>query len=176
MENTGASGSAAGSFVVLYSNDGAAMASGDRLGGYMMGGSSSASAIRIAASISAYTQEAWVDATAYGTYLRFDTTTLGATARSEKMRISAGGNVGIGITAVGTNSLKVLGIGTGTEPADHVDDSIQIFSKDASTGGATLGLFTEAAVEAIGTFTASHKFKLWYNGVEYWIQLDAVAP
>ena len=39
---------------------------------------------------------------------------------------------------------------------------------------AALGLFLEQAVEAIGTFTASHKIKVKINGTEYWLQLDAV--
>ena len=39
---------------------------------------------------------------------------------------------------------------------------------------ATLGLFLEQAVESIGTFMASHKIKVRINGVEYWMQLDAV--
>jgi hypothetical protein len=31
-----------------------------------------------------------------------------------------------------------------------------------------------AAVESIGTFTASHKVKVMVGGTEYWVQLDAV--
>lgn len=83
-------------------------------------------------------------------------------------------NVGIGTISFGANSDFVFAIKNGTPPAGHVDDEIQVYSKDASTGGATLGIETEAAVEAIGTFTASNKLKIWVNGTEYWIQLDAV--
>ena len=51
-----------------------------------------------------------------------------------------------------------------------------LHAKDSSDGGAnsTLALYTEQAVEAIGVFTASHKIKVWWNNVEYWLQLDAV--
>jgi len=38
----------------------------------------------------------------------------------------------------------------------------------------TLAIVTEQVTEAIGTFTPSHKHKIKINGVEYWIQLDAV--
>lgn len=93
---------------------------------------------------------------------------------SERMRIDSSGNVGIGTATFGTSAAGALAIKNGTAPTANVADVTQIFSKDASTGGATLGLFTEAAVESIGTFTASHKLKIWINGTEYWIQLDAV--
>jgi len=55
-------------------------------------------------------------------------------------------------------------------------DSVLISSKNSSDGttNATLALSLEQAVEAIGTFTASHKIKVWINNVEYWLQLDAV--
>ena len=95
-----------------------------------------------------------------------------AATKDQYFRINA--NVGLGTHTFGANSNFVLGIANGTAPAAHVDDEIQIYSKDASTGGATLGIETEAAVEAIGTFTASNKLKVWINGTEYWIQLDAV--
>lgn len=91
--------------------------------------------------------------------ITFLTATNAATV-AERMRIDSGGNLRI------TNAT--------TAPSAHTDDNVLIFSKDASTGGATLGLFTECDVEAVGTFTATQKLKIWVNGVEYWIQLDAV--
>ena len=45
----------------------------------------------------------------------------------------------------------------------------------AISGGSNAVSITQAqAVEAIGTFTPSHKVKIVINGTEYWIQLDAV--
>jgi len=32
----------------------------------------------------------------------------------------------------------------------------------------------EQAVEPLGVFVPSHKIKVWINGVEYWLELDAV--
>ncbi len=49
-----------------------------------------------------------------------------------------------------------------------------IHARNSSDTASTLALFTEQAVEAIGTFTPSHKLKVWINNTEYWIQLDAV--
>lgn len=86
------------------------------------------------------------------------------------------GNFGIKTTTWGTSAVGVLGIGNGTEPSTSPANMIQIYSKDSSAGSAnaTLAFRTEQAVEAIGTFTASHKIRVWLNGVEYHIQLDAV--
>lgn len=51
---------------------------------------------------------------------------------------------------------------------------IILHSRDSSDGDGTLALFLEQDVEVVGTFTASHKVKVWINGTEYWLQLDAV--
>jgi hypothetical protein len=90
-ENTTSSSASAGGFVGMYSNDGAAMASGDRLGGIRMGGSSSASAIRNAALIAGFADEAWTDAMAYGSRIDFQTITNTTTTLSTKASLSNAG-------------------------------------------------------------------------------------
>ena len=87
------------------------------------------------------------------------------------------GNVGIGALPFswGANSVNVFGIYNGTAPAAAVANEIQIYSIDSSDATATLGLMLEQAVEAIGTFTASHKIKVLLNGTEYYLSLDSVA-
>lgn len=92
-----------------------------------------------------------------------------------RMVINNQGNVGIGAgSTFGANAVGSLQIANGTAPTAHVDDTISIYSVDSSDTTATLGLFLEQAVEEIGTFTATHKFKILLNGTEYWLQLDAV--
>lgn len=54
-------------------------------------------------------------------------------------------------------------------------NSIEVLGKDSSDAATTLHLNMEQAVEVIGTFTPSHKIKIYINGTEYWLQLDAVA-
>ncbi len=86
------------------------------------------------------------------------------------------GNIGIGTALHGTNAASVLSMINDVAPTTDIANGIQLFSVDATVGDAeaTLGLFTEQAVEAIGTFTPSHKLAIWHNGVEYHIQMDAV--
>lgn len=87
-----------------------------------------------------------------------------------------GNNIGIGTTTFGTSATQVLGILNGTQPSTSPANMIQIYSKDSSAGSAnaTLALRTEQAVEAVGVYTASHKLRVWINGVEYYVLLDAV--
>lgn len=55
-------------------------------------------------------------------------------------------------------------------------DGIIIHAKDSSSGTAnsTLALYLEEAPEATATFSQSHRLRVWINGVEYWLSLDAV--
>lgn len=101
-ENTTASSASAGGLVGMYCNDGAAMASGDRLGGLRMGGSSSASAMRNSAGIFAFADQAWVDTTAYGSRLEFQTTTNTTIALSTKAILSNAGLFALGATLANT--------------------------------------------------------------------------
>jgi hypothetical protein len=88
--------------------------------------------------------------------------------------IAKGGNLGLMTSTFGANSVSVLAIANGTAPAAHVDNEIQIYSSDTGDNTATFSIMCEQAVEAIGTFTASHKFKVRINGTLYWWTLDAV--
>ena len=96
--------------------------------------------------------------------------------RVEKVRIDTSGNFGLGTATFGTNAATSFGIAIGTEPASSIAGQIEMYAKDSSDGAtnATLAFRTEQSVEVVGTFTPSHKHKIWINGVEYWIQLDAV--
>lgn len=113
-EGTGASGSAAGAFMALYSNDGAAMASGDRLGGFLIGGSSSASAIRNSTLIAGFATENWVDASAYGSRFDFELTPNLSTTRAAKMRLLGSGRLYIG---AGVDPTATLHLAAGTASA-----------------------------------------------------------
>jgi hypothetical protein len=57
-----------------------------------------------------------------------------------------------------------------------VANAIVIHSRDSSDGAtnSTLALQTEQSPEATATFTQTHRIKIWWNGTEYWLPLDAV--
>lgn len=101
-ENTTGSGGTAGALIGVYSNDGAAMASGDRLGGLRAGGSSSGSALRNSAVIAAYAAENWSDGAAYGSRWEFQTTTNLATTATTKLILANAGLLAFGATLANT--------------------------------------------------------------------------
>lgn len=86
-----------------------ATSSGDDLGGIYFGGHDGTNWLFNTAYISS-TAEDNFSATTQGSNLRFYTTNVGGSANSEKMRISANGNVGIGVTAP-IHPLHVNGVG-----------------------------------------------------------------
>jgi len=83
-------------------------------------------------------------------------------------------NTGFGTATFDGTAVGCVAIANGTEPAAHTDNQIYLYSKDATAGGSTLGLYTEYGVEDVGTFTPAKKGRIWWNGVEYYIQLDPV--
>lgn len=72
-----------------------------RLGGTFMGAQNGAANVNSAAVV-AFSEEAWTFGAAQGTYLTFATTQPTTATRTEKMRITGAGRVGIGITAPAT--------------------------------------------------------------------------
>lgn len=95
---TGASGSAAGAFVRVIQDDGAATSSGDRLGGFLFGGAEDASStLASGAGIIAFAEENWSSGVA-GTNLRFETAPTGSATRAEVFRATMGAQVLIGHT------------------------------------------------------------------------------
>ena len=97
--NTGASSRLTGGAGILsYSDDGAAIASGDRLGFILTGGAvDSLHTLNNAAGIVGYASGNWT-VTSAPADLAFQVTPAGTLDRSEAMRITSAGNVGIGTT------------------------------------------------------------------------------
>lgn len=99
--NIAASSATAGAGLIGYSDDGAALASGDRMGFLLFGGASNNAHVLVnSVGLHGLTTEAW-SATNQGGALAFLTTPNGSTtaSRAERMRIDNNGNVGIGITS-----------------------------------------------------------------------------
>ena len=87
----------------------------------------------------------------------------------------------------GVTSITNLNLGSATNTGDkclnlkegaagsRLSGQISILADSvASTGDSTLALVLDQGVEAVGTYTASHKIKVKINAVEYWLALDAV--
>lgn len=151
-ENTTSSSATQGGFVGMYSNDGAAMASGDRLGGIRMGGSSSASALRNSTLIAGFADQNWVDASAYGSRLEFQTTTNGATTLSTKAILSNAGIFALGATVA--NTVPALKPSSTTLQIRLADDSdfTNVQGKLTTDANAVTGL-TPGALAALTTAT-----------------------
>jgi hypothetical protein len=93
MVNTQASGSSAGAGILAYSNDGAAMASGDRLGFYLFGGTYDASSHYYnTASVEGFASEAFSSGHG-GSRLVFKTCPVASSTRAEVWRMSDVGSL-----------------------------------------------------------------------------------
>lgn len=151
-ENTTTSAASAGALLGVYSNDGAALASGDRLGGLRAGGSSSGSALRNSAVIAAYADQNWVDASAYGSRWEFQTTTNTTTSASTKLILGNAGVLSFGATAA--NTVPALKPSSTSLQVRLGDDSA---FTDLSSGSLTLNGSSSGAISilpqaAAGTF------------------------
>jgi hypothetical protein len=155
LQNTAASAAGGGAGASAYSNDGAAMASGDRLGYMLFGGSSSASALRNTAGFFAYAAQAWVDAAKYGTQLTIETTLNDATGRTVRLTIDGSGNFDFAAGNLVTTGTLGAGAITGTSLTDGTatldDGSLTAavngtFSGDVTAGDLVLGAASEHLV------------------------------
>lgn len=86
------------------------------------------------------------------------------------------GVIGLYSTAAQGSWQKATFIGNIGVESTAIANGIVLYSKDSSDGSAnaTLALYTEQAPEASVVFVQSHRMKVWWNGVEFWVPLDAV--
>jgi hypothetical protein len=116
----------------------------DRIG-YVIGSGFGNSTFSNNTAIEFYAEENQSES-ARGSYIRFQTTNIGATSRTEKVRITANGNVGIGITNPGAK-LHVSGGSIKVDSGYGID-----FSANANAAGTTSELLNDYEE---GTFTPS---------------------
>jgi len=86
------------------------------------------------------------------------------------------GVIGLYSTAAIGSWQKATFVGNVGVESTAIANGVVLYAKDSSDGAtnSTLALYCEQAPEATGTFTQTHRMKIWINGVEYWISLDAV--
>lgn len=131
--STSASASGAGGFLRVACDDGAALASGDRLGGVLFAGSRDAAhAINSSGGIAVFATEAF-SGTTCGAKMVWSVTPNGATARSDRLTLDQDGSFIVGTDPGGANLLRVGGALT-------VSSTTMIATKTSFTNGA--GAFT----------------------------------
>lgn len=90
-----AQSSASGSVFALYEDPGAAITSGNRIGTWLIGGSSdNAHTIVNSGALEGFTDGDW-SGSSTPTFIKISLSPAGATARTERMRITSAGNVGL---------------------------------------------------------------------------------
>lgn len=116
-----------------------AVLSGDSLALFSGGGYNTSAVVYNKAAIQMYAAENW-STTANGSYMTFATTAAGATGRSERVRITSAGDVGIG-TSSPSYRLHVL---SATENGAFVSDGTRSFSiiNSSAAGGPVIGAFS----------------------------------
>jgi hypothetical protein len=174
LVSTALSGSTAGGRMFFGVNDGAAMALGDRLGEiFFVGASDNVNTVVGGAEIYAVTSATWSSSNT-STDLCFAITSPSTfDTRILAMKIDSLANICIGGVA-GATAQKVLSLtNAAVSPTTSVNIA-QLFAKDTAAGNATLALFTEQVVAAVGTDTPDYTHNIWINNVEYKIFLKAV--
>ena len=121
--------------------------SGDRIGGLVYGGISVAPSTFInSIAITGYAEEAFSSGVG-GSQIRFETSKIGASARTQSMTITANGNVLVGATAAGTSAVGVFGIKTTTAPSAAITDGTQLYNRDAVAGAREAFMLNETTDE-----------------------------
>jgi hypothetical protein len=174
---TGASAANSGGLLELVIDDGAATASGHRLGGIaFMGAEDSSATTAIGASIMSFTSETW-GSTDNDAYMAFSTSN--ANSVDERMRINTSGEVFIGLADAGgtrNNGNMTVGLTINQEDADDeilalkssdvtnpftsvgdADNYFTIMKKQGSSGGAYLqGFKSDAGTAAHAFYIRGH--------------------
>jgi hypothetical protein len=99
-----------------------------------------------------------------------------STSGSERMRITSGGNLGLGTSTFGTSAAVTLAIATGTAPTTGPADTIQIYSTDLTAGNTMLSLYTEGTIVNTNTTAATtHRIAIRVNGTVYYLLANTAA-
>lgn len=156
IENTIASASNRGGFIALSSNDGAAQANGDRLGGFLFKGQVSAGVANNSGGVAGFADGAWSAGDAPGR-LEFQTTPAGGTGRLVRMTIKESGNVGIGTVSPSAKLHVDQASTTAVQPVLLLDQAD--ISEEMRQFETTIG--TGNAIEASGSklLTVTHFVK-----------------
>lgn len=163
LTDTNASGSSSGGNFMAVVDDDAATASGDRLGGLLFGGTGNSSQDKVnGAEISGFAEQAFTTSVA-GTQIRLYTASIGTETKTQKMVLTADGNLGLGTSApdkkleinLGTNDAFRLSYndanGSATNYSDMTVSSAGNLNIEPSGGAViTSGTFTSTKTTDLG--------------------------
>ena len=93
-------------------------------------------------------------------------------ASGTHLTIDSGGNVGIGVGTFGNSAIKVLAIGTGTEPTTGPAGSVQFFTSTRSASNTIPAIFCEGSGvtnAGITSTTVTNKIAIKVNGTIYYL-------
>ncbi len=160
LDNIGASSSSAGAGIIALHNDGAALASGDRLGFQLFSGYDGAT-VRNSAGISVYADDTWTSGDS-PSRLEFQVTIAGSASRGTAMTIKNDRRVGIKTGSPAAQLHVDQSSTTAAFPVLYLDqaDVDQDMIKFVTTIG------TGNAIEAVGgkTLTTTHFIKVGIPG------------
>lgn len=166
--NTGTPGAGGGAGLQGVSADPTAA---DQRLGLLIFGSNGVNATN-AIAINGYSEEAYSSG-ARGSYITFDTVNIGATSRTEKVRLSANGNLGIGTGATVPEKLTVSGnasfsgsiIVGGKFVGNTSTRGTVTISSGATTATVTFGSAYASAPNVVVTPTGNPGAHYWVSGV-----------
>ena len=143
-------------------------ATGQRVGGFYFGAYDGTTGYAPAA-ITGFSSEAW-SSTDKGSYIQFETTATGSTARTARMLIDSSGNVGIGTTSP-ANPLSVNGVIQSTTGGIKFPDGTTQTTALGGTPGKWLLATVNASAASSVSFgssyitTAYNKYVVEFDGV-----------
>jgi hypothetical protein len=148
IENTYTSGASSGAGLVMRNNDGAALASGDRLG-YMLWAGYDGAANRNSVGFTAWAESAWSSGT-FPSYLAVEATTSGT--REEVLRFNGAGMIMADAKNITLNATTGTKIGTATNQKlgfYNATPIVQGASVADAIGGAIVDAEARAAINAL---------------------------
>ena len=163
-EDKASSSSSSGATLILASHDGAANASGDRLGGIQFGGQRTASGTSRGAEIEAFAEELWTNTSA-ASKLCVSTVPTGSTSRSERFCFEGDG------TFSSSNATYETLVNSDDDIPNkkYVDDNDDDVPESGDFGNAadleTTGALSDDVVAAAEMANADHGDVAWSGGV-----------
>jgi hypothetical protein len=178
---TGTQGINAGAFATMYHNDGSAMLSGSRLGGFLMGGArDNVGTLSNSIGIFAYADANWTS-TSSPSYISFQATPSGTVSRSEYLRIFSTGNILIQNGGTFTDAGYRLDVNGTARIQGNLTTNLTIGSVPfIGTSGVLAqdnsNLFWDNTNKRLGIGTASPSYTFHISGANAGIFLTRTSP